>query len=170
MRTLSTALATALGAPVQQPGFLVQMGFSTVRRWSSFATTTWNGQTWTKEAITVDGLAVDALRVRGTLTIGNADDAIGALILAEGVQDRPISIWGYDAAATATGDVVWLCDAVGASAEVGQVEARIALRHPGEFQLSPRTFINAAAGFTQLLPAGAVLRINGIDWKLQRRD
>ena len=62
MRTLSTALATALGAPVQQPGFLVQMGFSTVRRWSSFATTTWNGQTWTKEAVTVDGLAVDALR------------------------------------------------------------------------------------------------------------
>jgi hypothetical protein len=168
MKTLSSALSSALGAPVQQPGFLVQIGFTTVKRWSSFATVTWNGQTWTKEAVTVDGLAVDALRVRGALTIGNADDVIGALILAEGVQDRPISIWGYDAAATDLSDVVWLCDAVGASAEIGQVEARIALRHPGEFQLSPRTFINAAAGFTQLLPAGAVLRINGIDWQLRR--
>ena len=86
------------------------------------------------------------------------------------MQDRAIEIWGYDAAATATGDVVWLGRAVGASAEVGQLEARIALRHRTEFQQSPRTYINAAAGFNQLLPAGVVLRINGIDWQLQRRD
>ena len=170
MRSLTSALAAALGVTVTTPAFFVQAGFATVRRWSSFATTTWNSQTWAKEAIALEGLAVDALRVRGTLALGNADDAIGALVLAEGVQDRAIEIWGYDAAATATADVVWLGRAVGASAEVGQQEVRIALRHATEFQVSPRTYINAAAGFTRLLPAGVVLKINGIDWKLQRRD
>lgn len=169
MKTLSSALSAALGAPVQQPAILVQAGFSTVRRWSSFATTTWNGQTWTKEDIQLDQLQVGALRVSGTLVVGNNDDGIGALVLAEGVQDRAITIWGYDAAATALGDVVWLCTAVGASAQVGLRDVRIALRHRSEFMQAPRTFVGPAAGITGLLPAGAALRINGIDYVLERR-
>lgn len=168
MRSLSAALAAALGAPVQQPAFLVQVAFATTRRWSSFGTRTWNGQTWTKEAVALDGLAVDALRLRGTLTLGNADDVLGALVLAEGVQDRAVTVWGYDAAATATEDVVLLAEGVGAAAAVEEQTVRVALRDRTEFMQAPRTFVNAAAGFAQLLPAGTVLRINGIDWKLER--
>lgn len=169
MRSLSTALAAALNGPVQQPAFLVRMELGSTRRWSSFSTITWGGHTWTREAIAVDGLAVDALQVRGTLVIGNADDAIGSLVLQYGVQDREIEIYGYDAAATGSSDMVWLCRAVGASAEVGPLEVRIALRHRAEFQQSPRTYIHPANGFTNLLPPGVVLRINGQDWKLDRR-
>jgi hypothetical protein len=169
MKTLSSALSAAIGAPVQQPAILVQAAFGTVRRWSSFATTTWNGQLWTKEDITLEQLQVGALRVSGTLVVGNNDDGIGALVLSEGVQDRSITIWGYDAAATATGDVVWLCTAVGASAQVGLRDVRIALRHRSEFLQAPRTFVGPAAGINGLLPAGASLRINGIDYVLERR-
>ena len=168
MRTLSSPLSSALAAAVQRPAILVSIGFSTVQRYSSADTLSWNGNTWTAANIRVDGLSVDALRVSGSLVIGNLDDAIGALILAQGIQDKAITIYGYDAAATATADVVWLASAVGASAQLSAREARITLRHKSEFTSGPRTYVNSAAGFTQLLPAGTTLRINGIDYKLER--
>ena len=169
MRSLSSALSTALGAPVQQPAILVEVGFATPRRWSSFADVTWNGLAWTKEDVALSGLQVDALRVRGTLTVGNADDAIAALVLAEDAADKTIKVWGYDAAATALADVVQLCDAVGAAAAIDEVKVAIALRSPCEFLLAPRTFVGPGAGFNSLLPAGTTLTINGLSFKLERR-
>lgn len=168
MRSLSSPLNTALAAPVQRPAILASIAFSSVQRYSSGGTLSWSGNTWTAADIRVEGLQVEALRVSGTLVIGNLDDAIGALILAQGIQDKAIVIYGYDAAATASGDVVWLCNAVGASCQLTHREARIALRHKSEFVGSPRTFVNSTAGFNQLLPAGTVLRINGIDMRLER--
>ena len=169
MKTLSSALSAALGGPVQRPALLVQVGFSTVQRWTSAATLTWNALTWTARDMRIEGLRVQALQVAGTLVLGNADDVAGTLVLAEGVQDKAIAIYGYDAAATATADVVWLASAVGASAQVSTREVRIALRHRTEFVHSPRTYVTPAAGFTHLLPAGTVLRINGQDMRLERR-
>lgn len=170
MKTTTAALAAALNAPVQQPGILVQMGFSPVQRWSSQATTNWAGETWQQFNVRVDGLMVQPLRVAGTLVFGNADDAIGTLVLSQGVQDIPITIWGFDAAAISdTADAVWLCAAVGAGAQVAADEVRISLRHRSEFTQSPRTYVSGAAGFTHMLPADTVLRINGIDMRLDRR-
>lgn len=169
MITLSSALSAALGAPVQRPAYLLQAGFATVRRWSSHATVTWDGNTWTQHDMNVENLQVQALAVRGTIVLGNGDDIAGTLILAEGVQDRAMTIYGYDAGATGAADVVLLARAVGATAEVGPMDARISLRHRTEFQQAPRTYVNAAAGFKTLLPAGTVLRINGVDIKLDRR-
>jgi hypothetical protein len=169
MRSLSTALAAALGAPVQRPAVLVEAHFDTIQRWSSFATLSWAGQTWTARDVRVSGLQVSALQVAGMLVLGNGDDVAGTLALAQGVQDRAIRIWGYDAAATGLTDVVWLCDAVGSTAQIGPREVRIGLRHRAEFVFSPRTFVNAQSGFTHLLPSGTVLRINGKDLRLERR-
>jgi hypothetical protein len=169
MRTLSSSMATAVAAPVTRPGVLVSIAFSTTQRYSSAGTISWNGFTWTTANVKLENLAVDALQLSGTLVIGNHDDAIGALILAQGIQDKAITLYGIDATATATADVVWLATAVGASCELNEFEARIGLRHRSEFVASPRTYVNAAAGFNQLLPAGTTLRINGIDMKLERR-
>lgn len=168
MKTLSGALSAALGAAVQRPALLVQIGFSTVQRWTSAATMTWNAQTWSARDLRLEGLRVQALQVAGSLILGNADDVAGTLVLAEGIQDKAITIWGYDADATATGDVVWLASAVGASAQVDARAVRIALRHRSEFVHSPRARVTPAAGFTHLLPAGTVLRINGQDMRLER--
>jgi hypothetical protein len=168
MRSLSSALSTALGSPVQQPALLVEVAFSTTRRWCSFATTTWNSQTWTVEDVWVEDLQVAALQVQGTLVFGNSDDAAAALVLSEGVADRSIRLWGFDAAATATGDVVWLCDAVGAAVQIDPRQVRIALRHRAEMLLAPRTYITEAA-FGTLLPEGTVLKINGRDFRMARR-
>lgn len=169
MKSLSGALSAALGAPVQRPALLVQVDFSTVQRWSSMATLSWGGNTWTARDLRVEGLQVQALRVQGSLLLGNADGVAGALVLAQGVQDRAITLYGYDAAATASGDVVWLASAVGAAAQIDAGSVRIELRHRAEFQQCPRTYVNPAAGFTQMLPAGAALRIGGISTVLIER-
>ena len=168
MRTPSGPHTTALGAAVTRPAWLVQIDFASVRRWTSATALTWNSLSWTEADIRVEGLEVDALRVSGSVVIGNLDDVIGALVLSEGIQDRAITIYSYDAAATATADVQWLASAVGASADINARTVRIALRHRSEFVASPRTFANAAAGINTALPAGAVVRINGIDYQIDR--
>jgi hypothetical protein len=170
MKTLSGALGAAMAGPVQQPGLLVEAHFATVRRWSSHGTVFWNGYTWNQRDVRVDNLLVQALRVSGMLVLDNTDDEIGTLVLTEGVQDKRIVIYGFDFGAIADlADAVWLGEAVGASAEVGPRDVRIALRHRTEFVQSPRTRVTPAAGFTHLLPADTVLRINGIDMRLERR-
>ncbi len=169
MRSLSAALSTALGAAVQQPAILVEVGFAVTRRWSSLATVAWNSLTWLQEEISLDGLLVDAMQVRGTLSLGNSDDAMGALVLAEDVADKSIKVWGYDAAATALADVVMLCDAVGGAVTIDERRVQISLRGASELMLAPRTFVGPSSGFNSLLPSGVVLNINGLDFKLERR-
>lgn len=172
MRTLTTALSTALGAPVQQPALLVEIGFSTPWRRTTGAQITWNGRTWLRDDFEVEGLVVEALRISGTVVIGNANSGIAGLLLNEGATDRPIRIWGYDAAATGAGDVVLLCgDAVGSTyrlSPTGPSEARIELRHRCEHVFGPRTWITPDA-LGPMLPAGAAMKINGIDLVLDRR-
>ena len=170
MKSISSPLAAAHSGAVQQPAWLVEVHFATVQRWSSMATVTWGGHTWSRRDMRVDSLNVQPFKVSGSLVVGNEDDGIGTLLLTEGAQDRRIVVYGYDAGAgTGAADVVWLCDAVGSAAQVGENEARIALRHRAEFVLSPRTYVTPQAGFNQLLPADTVLRINGIDMRLERR-
>jgi hypothetical protein len=168
MRGLSSALSTALGAAVQQPALLVEVAYASTVRWSSFGTIGWNGSTWDKEDVRVDGLSVRALDLAGTLIVGNADGAAGAQALAEGLTDRSIRLWGYDAAATSLGDVVWLADAIAGAVEITPLELRVTLRHPCASLVAPRTYVNPAAGFATLMPAGAVLRINGVDIQIER--
>jgi hypothetical protein len=146
----------------------VQVDFATPRRWTSAAPITWGGFSWTAMGLRVDDLLVDAMRVSGTLVLDNTDDVAGTLVLAEGINDRAITIYGYDAAATGAADVVWLASAVGAAAQVGPREVSIELRHRSEYTVSPRTYANEAAGFTYLLAVGSSLRINGIAYQLER--
>lgn len=168
MRSISSALAVALGAPVQRPAVLVEVGFSPALRLSSGPSIPWGGHTWAAADVQVEGLRVEPFRIAGTLVLGNADGAAGALCVSQGVQDIAIRIWAFDAAATASADVVWICDAQGSAARVDVPDVRIALRHRCELITTPRTVVGPAAGFAQRLPAGAVLRINGIDYRLER--
>lgn len=169
MKWLSTALSTAWAAPVQRPALLVEVGFSTVRRMSSFGTITWNGYTWNATALDVAGLVVLPFEVRGTLALDNRDGVAGALVLSQGSQDRTVRLWGYDAGATGTSDVLWLADAVGSVAMVSDTTVEIQLRHRSEFVQAPRVTCTPEAGFGNMLPAGTVLRINGQDLRLDRR-
>jgi hypothetical protein len=167
MKIIPSGMAAAHAAPVQRPGLLVEMHFDTVQRWSSRGALNWGGFAWAAMDMQVLGLQVQPFAVAGTLVLGNADDAAGTLVLAQGVQDRLVTIYKFDGAVPT--EAVWLATAVGASAQVSPRDVRINLRHRSEFTASPRTYVNQQAGFTHLLPSGTVLRINGIDIRLDRR-
>lgn len=169
MRTLSAALQSALGGPVQRPAWLVELGMSSTVRLSSYGNVSWNGQSWTAADLDVSGLKVGALQAAGALVFGNADDAFGALFLNEGPTDKTVKIWGYDAAATAANDPVQLLDAVGAGAQIGTREVRVGLRDAVEYRLGPRAIVAPEYGFHLLLPAGRTLMINGVSITLHQR-
>lgn len=169
MKTLSTPFTNAATGAVQRPAMLVEIGFATPKRYTSAATLTWNSLSWTAEDIRLAGLNVEALRISGTLSIQNLDGVIGGLILGEGIQDKTVKVYNYDAAATALADVQLIADAVASSATINENVVTINLRHKCEFTLSPRTLVNVGSGFTYKLSPGVVLKINGIDYKLERR-
>lgn len=166
MRSLSTALSAALGASVTQPALLVQIDFSTPQRWSSYATRSWDGHTWLQWPLELRDLLVQAYDLSGQLVLDNRDDQAAALVLGEGVTDRAITLWGYDAAAPA--DVVWLASAVGGRAVVETGRVVVDLRHRCDGLLSPRTAVTPGS-FGTLLPEGADLVINGQPLQLDRR-
>jgi hypothetical protein len=167
MKTLGSLISSALGRPVVTPSVYVQIGFSTPSRWTDGPTTDWNGFTWTHRDIDVRDLQAQAYTLSGTLVLGNADNVAGALATTERFMDRAITIWGYDRAAPT--DAVWLCNALGGGAIVGWDEVSVALRHPCDGMVSPRSFINGPE-FGSCLPDGAVIRINGIDLRIERGD
>lgn len=170
MRTLTTALTTALGAAVQRPAWLVEIGLTSTLRLSSFGTVSWDSQTWTAADVNVASLKVGALKISGSIVFGNADDTYGAIALTEGFTDKRIRIWGYDAGAiSATADAVLVADAVGAGAEIGPTSVRVGLRDACEYKVGPRAVITPAYGFNTLLPAGRTITINGTAYTLERR-
>lgn len=138
-------------------------------RYSTYNSVAWNGKQWVRADASITQMQTESLRIQAEVSIGNADGAIGSYILTNGIQDVPIKIWGYDAAAIGTPDPVLLCDGVGASAEIGLMDARIKIRHKSEFEAPLRTYINSSNGFNTLQPAGVVFKINGQDVKLSRR-
>lgn len=169
MKTLSAALQAAHAGVIQQPAWLVEIAFSTPLRLSSHSDVTYGGNTYTAGAIDVSRVSVAATRVGGSLVIGNADDLAGTLVLTEGVADRAIYIYGYDAAATDSADIVAMVSCVGGRAQVSTDRVVIDLRDSAEYTATPRQFVNQSAGFTYLLPAGASLKLNGQTYKIERR-
>lgn len=168
MRTLSAALQAAHAAPVQRPAWLVELSLSAPVRLSSYGTIGWDGQTWTAADVSVSGLRVGALEVTGALVFGNADDTFGAMVLNEGMTDKRVRIWGYDAAATGAADPVLVCDAVGAGAEISESRVRVGLRDACEYMVAPRAVVSPAYGFNVFIPAGRTLTINGMSYTLER--
>jgi hypothetical protein len=167
-RSLSGAHTTALGLNVTRPAWLVDIAFSSVSRFSSYATQTFNGNSYVAADLDVSGLEVEALSVRGSIRIGNLDDAIGALVLAQGVSDRAINVYSYDAAAVATADFQLVAAAVGASASIDNRNVVITLRHKSEQQPAPRAVVSPTFGFNNMLPQGKTLYIAGIAYSFAR--
>lgn len=166
MKTLAAAISAALSAPVTTPAVLVQIDFSTPQCWSSYQERTWSGRTWFARPLEVQNLVVQAYSLSGELLLGNHDDQAAALVLGEGITDRLITIWGYDAAAP--DDVVWLATAIGGSAALLPERVVVNLRHPTDGLMSPRTYIEPET-WGPVLPEAASLIINGQPLQLDRR-
>lgn len=169
MRTLSGTLATELGLTVTRPGYLVEIVFATsTLRLSTLGTLSYGGYMWSASDIKVSGMARNERGGQaGSLSIGNADLAIGALILNDGIADRSIRIWSVWAGAPSEAALEF--DGIGDAADISglRVNIRLASDHR-RYAYSPRRFIGPATGFQVLLPAGAKISIGGQTIVLER--
>lgn len=169
MRTLSGALTTELGLTITRPGYLVEIVFATsTLRLSTLGTLSYGGYTWTASDIKVSGLSRNEQGGQaGSLSIGNADLAIGALVLTDGVADRSIRIWSVWVGAPS--DAMLEFDGIGDDADIGDLRVNIKLANDHRrYAYSPRRFISPATGFNVLLPEGTKISIGGQTLVLER--
>ena len=173
MRTLSAALLAELGATVTRPGYLIDIAFSVPLRLSTIGDVIFDGASYVAADATVSGVAWDAGGgQRGRLVLGNADLAIGTLVLDEGIADRGIVITAVYAGALAVADAVVVFDGVGdtASIDPGSGKVSIELAQQGRrTTYCPRRTISAATGFRHLQPAGTRIAFGGEIYTLERR-
>lgn len=171
MRTLSTAADAALAATITRPIALIEIGFAPTSRLSTAGDVVWAGQPWSgAQRVAVTGLSADGSGSQSArLVIGNADLAFGALVLGQGVADRPVRIWTGDAAALADDDLTLAFDGVIESAEVTPEFVTMSLAAQGSRTLfAPRRFVGASAGFSRLIHAGTQIKIGSTTYTLER--
>lgn len=171
MRALTDATLAAAAVAVTQPLYLIEIGFTPALRLSTRGDVTWNALAWSGgEAIAVSSLDADGSgRQSGTIQIGNLDDYVGTLVLAQGVADRPVKIWKADGAALDVDDPVLVFDGVAQGADVDASRVSLSLAGSGaRSAYAPRRVIGPAAGFNFLLPAGTKIRIGADTYTLER--
>lgn len=171
MHATTPAADAALSATITRPIALIEIGFAPVSRLSTRGDVSWGGHLWSGvQRVTVSGLSADGSGSQSArLEIGNTDLVFGALVLGQGVADRPVRIWAGDAAALADDDLMLAFDGVIASAEVADASVVMSLTAQGSRTLyAPRRFVGASAGFTQLIPAGTQIKIGSTTYTLER--
>jgi hypothetical protein len=165
MRTLAGSTNSGVTATVTLPGYLIQIAFATTLRLSTRGTLTWNSQTWTAADVRLSGLSVDSSRssLNGELAIGNADLAIGAQVLSEGVSGRAVIVWAFYGESPALADPVKVFEGVANEAAIPEVgPVRISLQQAsGTTLFCPRTYLTAANGFSFLPTEGQIITWNG---------
>jgi hypothetical protein len=170
MKTISGPTTTKMAAPITQPGYLVRLGYSSTLYLSTMGDISWGGFTWSGADVKVVGLKQDGgASNTGTLLLGNTNDAFGALILNEGASDIAVTIWACYAGATASGDPVQQFVGVTNGADIDSSKVTLQLVEQSNATLySPRVFVNKAAGFNYLQPAGSKIFANGETYILER--
>lgn len=163
-RTLSGPTATAAGKTFTQPGYFVQLGFSTVQRFSSRGDITWNGQNWLNNNIDVKQLQESPNgSANVSLVIGNSDLAFGAVCLNEQPQGKLVSIWAFYEGAVAAADPVPFFSGEIDESAIGEDAVTLTLTDSNASTIIiPRQRITRAAGFSRLVPAGRVIEFGGL--------
>ncbi len=110
-RPLSTGFENKLSAAATTPGYLVEIEFPAIVRWSSLGGFLWNSQTWTSNSFSVSGFGIDgSAESSGSLTFNNHDNSVGTLCLANGVSNRAIRLYAFDGLTPASDEVRQIFD------------------------------------------------------------
>lgn len=171
-RTIGTNIATEVAAAVTRPGYLVEIMFTSPVRVSSRGAFAWDGRDWTAWDLAIAGLGVDggASSLDGSVTLGNADYSIGALVLAEGVSGRAVKVWKFYGETPAADDPVLLFSGVGNNATINPTRGTVQItlqQSAGKTLYAPRTYIGRAAGFNHLPARGTLITWNGETFRLE---
>lgn len=173
MRATTPAADSARRAIVTRPLYLIEISFSPLTRISTNGEVTWGGYVWSGgQKVSVEGLTADNTgRQTGTVQIGNLDDLLGAMVLGQGVADRPIRIWSADGAALATDDPELVFTGVIERADVDVTRVSLVLASGGSRSAYvPRRVIGPETGFNLLQPAGTKIKVGKDTYTLERRS
>jgi hypothetical protein len=159
MRSATAATNNALTATVTEPIILVELGFTSVLRYSSRSDVTWNGLHWSGGRLA--GKAPFNFRttqtgdVVGAVNLVNNDNAISAIVLNETARGKNCKIWYlYGVAPYAVGDAqeIFNGDMDGATlADIATIEL---ISTGARDQWTPRILFSPEF-FNHMLPAGS---------------
>lgn len=170
MRTLTDNVAAEVDALATKPGYFVEISFSAPLRASTRGEMEWLGNVWVDAGLVVAGLSVDGTSSSASAGASFADDdeTISALVLNEGVADRPVRVWCFYGDSPDDDDPVMLfdgvCDAASGDPEGGRVT--ITFAQGGSSHYSPRRRMTREQGFSFLPAKGTTIRWNGDRYKL----
>lgn len=170
MRSLATAVTTAAGRPITEPGFLLELQLSPLLRLSSRGDVTWNGNIFAQADLKISDITESPDGTTSvSVSIGNTDLSTGALILNGGGQDAPASVWFFYEGLVQPAEPVKIFGGVLDTAKVVHREVTLQLVSQGlRTSYLPRRRICAASGFNRLLPAGRVLQLGSTVVKIER--
>lgn len=145
--SLTSAMSTALGRTVYEPGIFVEIGFSTpVRIHDRQGTKTWNSLTWSAADVRLTDLAVDnGAAQRCSLSLFDSDNSI-AQQCRSATGDVAVKVWLFDRSALANADPVQIFEGMISTSSGGDTRR---LR----IDASVRTRMLPVGMLAQLLPA-----------------
>lgn len=171
METLSGPFLAAIGATATQPLMMVEIGFSSPLRIAT-RDVSWNGYSWLADRVLkVEGLSADgAGKLAATITIGNHDDLLGALLLNQRIADRPVNVWE-----------AWIDDAsamyvrqrlagIGGRATCGAEVAVIEAGGGNAMAHAPRLLVRHLVGWPPPKPDGYAIQWNGQTYEFEGRQ
>ncbi len=171
-KSVTPALTAEIAKDITLPGYLVEIGFTTPFRASTRGDITWNGSVFITYGFSVD-VNIDAGRsaLGGSITFNNTENAIGTLVLLEGVADRTVKIWQIYGDTPGLYDVVPLLFGVGDEASIDPTSGRVSvsvMQAGGATLFAPREYITREAGFNQVPATGTIINWGGEQYRLER--
>ena len=160
VRTLKTAVATNILKAITEPIWLLELTFAAPVYFTSGRVITHDSKTFDRQGLRIRSATDVALK----FVLRDDDDAIKALVDAEGIDDIAVTAWNYY---ETDGDVVW----------TGFTDGVRFRRHEAEFGAHrirqgsascPERFFNRA-DFPYLPPDGKVVKWNGLEITLRSR-
>ncbi len=173
--TIETSLAfdAATALTVTAPGDLLRIQFATqALRLCTRGDIVWNGELYIGKDFRVTGASMDGARasVEATIVIPDVERLVWALIDNDGIADRAVELRRfYGNSAPALYDVmpVLIGAADSAAVDINTGEVSIVVYHQaGKNSKTPRRFITAEEGFSNITPAGTILSFNGQQFRL----
>ncbi len=142
-RALSTRLTSEVAGVVTAPFFLIQIGWSPVSRLSTRGPVSYGGYTWAGGSASLHSLqGLPGGALQGQISLGNTDDAIGAVVLSTDLTAVPVTIWMlYGSEPFTAGDALQVFSGVIDGAELTPTRVTLDLVSEGRRNLTgPRVY------------------------------
>lgn len=169
MRNLSAPLLAELGLTITRPGYLIEIEFASPLRLSTIGDVTYGGNNYAAADMQVRDIKADGSLNQGSaLVFANTWQDMSAMILNEGIADRPVRVLAVYAGAPDDAVEVFagVCDDAAWDTK-GRITIRLTDAALNK-AFWPRQRINKAAGFNTLMPAGTRVTVGGVPYIWER--